>query len=49
MPLNDYHDYTVIKRCKEKTPFYTYKIDFVLSQLTLTDKGQWLRTKVRSL
>lgn len=40
MPLNDYHDYTVIKRCKEKTPFYTYKIDFVLSQLTLTDKGQ---------
>lgn len=38
MPLNDYHDYTVIKRCKEKTPFYPYKIDFVLNQLTLTDK-----------
>ena len=38
MPLNDYHDYTVIKRCKEKTPFYPYKINFVLNQLTLTDK-----------
>ena len=38
MPLNDYHDYTVIKRCNEKTPFYPYKINFVLSQLTLTDK-----------
>ena len=38
MPLTNYHDYTVIKRCKEKTPFYPYKIDFVLNQLTLTDE-----------
>ena len=51
MPLNDYHDYTVIKRCKEKTPFYPYKINFVLSQLKLTDeeKGQTIQQLEKQL
>ena len=38
MSLTDYENYTVTKRCHETTPFYAYKIEFVLNNLDLNSK-----------